>query len=69
MMAETIADFLIERLIEWGVARNYGYPGDGINGITAALLQPEGRTISRRCGPPWSKRRGERTFCAKIRGR
>jgi hypothetical protein len=65
MMAETIADFLIERLIEWGVARNYGFPGDGINGITAALLQHEGRTISRRCGPPWSKRRGERTFCAK----
>ncbi len=42
MMAETIADFLIERLIEWGVARNYGYPGDGINGITAALLRHEG---------------------------
>jgi protein-disulfide isomerase len=26
-------------------------------------------TTSRRCGPPWSKRRGERPFCAKIRGR
>jgi rhodanese-related sulfurtransferase len=65
MMAETIADFLIERLIEWGVARITVDPGDGINGITAALLRHEGPTISRRCGPPWSKRRGERTFCAR----
>jgi pyruvate dehydrogenase (quinone) len=38
MMAEkTVADFLIERLMEWGVCRIYGHPGDGINGITAAL--------------------------------
>jgi pyruvate dehydrogenase (quinone) len=37
MMAETVADFLIERLMEWGVSRIYGYPGDGINGITSAL--------------------------------
>src|SRR5215212_11409685 len=37
MMAETVADFLIERLMEWGVSRIYGYPGDGINGITTAL--------------------------------
>jgi hypothetical protein len=65
MMAETIPDFLIERLIEWGVAWIYGYPGDGINGITAALLRPEDPTISRHCGSLWSKRRGERTFCAK----
>ena len=36
-MAETVADFLVERLMEWGVSRIYGYPGDGINGITAAL--------------------------------
>jgi hypothetical protein len=26
-MAETVADFLIERLMEWGVSRIYGYPG------------------------------------------
>jgi pyruvate dehydrogenase (quinone) len=37
MTAETVADFIVERLTEWGVARIYGYPGDGINGITAAL--------------------------------
>ena len=33
----TVSDFLIERLIGWGVRRIYGYPGDGINGIIAAL--------------------------------
>jgi len=37
MMAETVADFLIERLMKWGVSRLYGYPDDGINGITTAL--------------------------------
>jgi pyruvate dehydrogenase (quinone) len=36
-MAGTVSDFLIERLHEWGVRRIFGYPGDGINGIIAAL--------------------------------
>src|SRR3954468_7904612 len=36
-MAETVGDFLISRLGEWGVTRLYGYPGDGINGIHGAL--------------------------------
>ena len=36
-MADTVSDFLIKRLREWGVKRIYGYPGDGINGIMAAL--------------------------------
>ena len=36
-MATTVSDFLIERLIAWGVRRIYGYPGDGINGIIAAI--------------------------------
>ncbi|HEX3464844.1 MAG TPA: thiamine pyrophosphate-requiring protein [Candidatus Elarobacter sp.] len=33
----TVSDFLIERLIAWGVKRIYGYPGDGINGIITAI--------------------------------
>ena len=33
----TTSDFLIERLMQWGVTRIYGYPGDGISGITTAL--------------------------------
>jgi pyruvate dehydrogenase (quinone) len=36
-MSETCADFLLERLRDWGVDRIYGYPGDGINGIMGAL--------------------------------
>jgi pyruvate dehydrogenase (quinone) len=31
------ADFLLERLVENGVSRIYGYPGDGINAIVGAL--------------------------------
>jgi pyruvate dehydrogenase (quinone) len=36
-MAPTVADYLLQRLREWGVERVFGYPGDGINGIIAAL--------------------------------
>ncbi len=36
-MAETVSDFLVKRLSEWGVKRIFGYPGDGINGIMGAL--------------------------------
>src|SRR2546430_4930489 len=36
-MAKLTADFLLERLVENGVERIYGYPGDGINAIVGAL--------------------------------
>src|SRR2546421_1828754 len=36
-MSETVGDFIVHRLSEWGINRIYGYPGDGINGLTAAL--------------------------------
>ncbi|MFC3127034.1 thiamine pyrophosphate-requiring protein [Pseudoroseomonas globiformis] len=36
-MAKTVADFIWERLVQWGVKRVYGYPGDGINGLIGAL--------------------------------
>ncbi|WP_375263853.1 thiamine pyrophosphate-requiring protein [Palleronia sp.] len=36
-MSDTVADFMLDRLRTWGVTRIYGYPGDGINGLTAAL--------------------------------
>src|ERR1700730_16500999 len=36
-MAKTVADMLIERLIDWGVDTIFGFPGDGINGIFEAL--------------------------------
>jgi len=36
-MSQTVGHFLLERLVQWGVKRIYGYPGDGINGIDLAL--------------------------------
>ena len=41
-MAELVADFILERLREWGVGRIYGYPGDGINGFLGALERSGG---------------------------
>jgi pyruvate dehydrogenase (quinone) len=32
-MATTVGTFMLQRLVEWGVKRVYGYPGDGINGL------------------------------------
>src|SRR5258708_39357277 len=37
----TVSDFVIERLKQWDISRIYGYPGDGINGLTAALRKAE----------------------------
>ncbi|AOI80387.1 thiamine pyrophosphate-requiring protein [Burkholderia sp. NRF60-BP8] len=39
----TVADFIVERLYEWGVRRIYGYPGDGINGFFGALNRADGK--------------------------
>ena len=36
-MTATVGDFVLTRLGVWGVRRVFGYPGDGINGITTAL--------------------------------
>jgi pyruvate dehydrogenase (quinone) len=35
-MGQTVADYLLQRLREWGVDTVFGYAGDGINGILAA---------------------------------
>ena len=35
-MAQTVGDFLLQRLREWDVRQVFGYPGDGINGLLAA---------------------------------
>lgn len=40
-MTDTVSDFLIKRLHEWGVRRIFGYPGDGINGIMGALQRAQ----------------------------
>src|SRR3954466_1503987 len=33
----TTGTFILQRLVDWGVARVYGYPGDGINGLLGAF--------------------------------
>ncbi len=40
-MANTVSDFICTRLHDWGVRRVYGYPGDGIGGLIAALQRRE----------------------------
>ncbi|HEY9027819.1 MAG TPA: thiamine pyrophosphate-binding protein, partial [Burkholderiaceae bacterium] len=42
-MAKSVSDQIIERLVEWGVRRTYGYPGDGINGVMGALRRAKDR--------------------------
>jgi pyruvate dehydrogenase (quinone) len=42
-MAQTVGDFLVERLHAWGVRRIFGYPGDGINGVFGALNRAKGK--------------------------
>jgi pyruvate dehydrogenase (quinone) len=37
-----VADFVLDRLREWGVHRVYGYPGDGINGLVGAFDRAKG---------------------------
>ncbi|MEU2926037.1 thiamine pyrophosphate-requiring protein [Streptomyces sp. NPDC007251] len=37
-----VADFVLQRLTEWGVKRVYGYPGDGINGLLGAFDRAQG---------------------------
>jgi pyruvate dehydrogenase (quinone) len=42
-MSATVADFIVERLGAWGIERVYGYPGDGITGLVAALQRAQER--------------------------
>ena len=41
-MAQNTSDFLVKRLIDWGIHRVFGYPGDGINGVMGALNRADG---------------------------
>lgn len=47
-MATSVSDFIIDRLIEWGLHRWYGFPGDGIGGFDGAMgrAQHEGKNFS-----------------------
>ncbi|WP_068469780.1 thiamine pyrophosphate-requiring protein [Candidatus Protochlamydia phocaeensis] len=37
MLKNTVSDFIIRRLSEWGIKRIFGYPGNGISGMVEAL--------------------------------
>jgi pyruvate dehydrogenase (quinone) len=41
-MADSVADFIWQRLHAWGVRRVYGYPGDGIGGLIGSLAGMDG---------------------------
>jgi pyruvate dehydrogenase (quinone) len=41
-MGQSVADYVLGRLREWGIGRVYGYPGDGINGFLGAFDRAEG---------------------------
>ncbi len=36
-MSTDVADFILDRLRQWGVSQVFGYPGDGINGLVTAF--------------------------------
>ena len=42
-MSETVGDYLLRRLRDWGVKQVFAYPGDGINGIVAAFGKADNR--------------------------
>ena len=42
-MSDSVSDFFVQRLYDWGVRRIFGYPGDGINGVLGALNRAEGK--------------------------
>lgn len=42
-MSDTVGDFILQRMSEWGVKRVFGYPGDGINGLMGAMERADDR--------------------------
>ncbi|WFU70694.1 thiamine pyrophosphate-requiring protein [Bradyrhizobium sp. CB2312] len=42
-MSQTVSDFIVQRLHQWGVRHLFGYPGDGINGVFGALNRADGK--------------------------
>ena len=41
-MSQNVSEFVWKRLHEWGLARVYGYPGDGVGGLDVALEKAKG---------------------------
>ena len=45
MSKQDVADYLLERLRAWGVEHVFAFPGDGINGILAALGRADNKPM------------------------
>jgi len=41
-VSQNVSEFMLNRLVAWGITRVYGYPGDGINGLVGAFHQVGG---------------------------
>jgi pyruvate dehydrogenase (quinone) len=76
-IAQTVGDFFIERLPEWGVRRIDGYPGDGINGVFGAPQRGKGKIEFVQCrhkemaafmASAHAKFTGERGVCIATSG-
>jgi pyruvate dehydrogenase (quinone) len=76
-VAETVGDFVVRRLAEWGVRRVYGYPGDGINGVVLAfgrddhgieLVQVRHEETAALCATGHAKFTGEPGVCLATSG-
>jgi pyruvate dehydrogenase (quinone) len=42
-VTDSVGDYILRRLREWGVQQVFAYPGDGINGLLAAFAKAEDR--------------------------
>ena len=53
MSEQTVADYLLQRLRDWDIQHVFGFPGDGINGIS---LRGDASTTNRRSSRPATRR-------------
>jgi pyruvate dehydrogenase (quinone) len=77
MASTTVGDKIVSRLDEWGVEQVFGYPGDGINGILAAMnragnkprfVQNRHEEMSAFCATGYSKFAGKIGVCLATSG-
>lgn len=45
-MADTVSDFVLQRLRAWGVKRVFGYPGDGSTAFCRRWTRPPASSAS-----------------------
>jgi len=75
-MTNTVSDYILKRLHEWGVRQVYGFPGDGINGLLGAwerqkdvrFIQVRHEEMAAFMASAHSKWTGEVGVCAATSG-